>query len=131
MRPVIVGVSFFAVIGLLIAACGQDPATSTTGTTGTGGAPNCEAVIIVEGEDAGNTCDVCLHKKCCAEVAGCADKYCKDCVNLYSAGCEANAHVNALNNCIDLYCFDSSSCNPKPPHPATTGGSAASTSSGG
>lgn len=88
------------------------------------------------GEDAGNPCDVCLHKKCCAQVAACADKFCNECVNLYHDGCGADPHVKALNDCIDLYCFEKTSCNPGfPPFTSSSGaggsgGTSSSASSG-
>lgn len=141
MRPLQIGLAILATVGVVVAACSQDPgsaATSTSGTSGTGGAPNCDGIVIVDGEDAGNSCDVCLHKKCCAEVANCADTYCKDCVNFSSVECEKNPRVKALDNCIYLYCFDGTSCNPMfPPHTSSStggsgsGGSASSSASSG
>jgi hypothetical protein len=141
MRPLLIGFAFFAAVVVVVAACSQDPgsaATSTSGTSGTGGAPNCDGIVIVLGEDAGNSCDVCLHKKCCAEVANCADQECKVCVNGDASGCGNNPHVKELNDCIDLYCHDSTSCYPVIP-PLTssstggsgTGGSASSSASSG
>jgi hypothetical protein len=111
MRPLVIGLAIFSAACLLFVACSQDSTSAATGTSGTGGAPNCDGIVIVNGEDAGNTCDVCLHKECCAEVAACADKYCKDCVNFLSSGCSSNPHVNALNDCVGRRC--DSTCNPK------------------
>ncbi len=123
MRPLVIGLATFSVACLLLVACSQDSTSASTGTSGTGGAPNCDGIVIVNGDDAGNSCDVCLHKECCAEVAACADKYCKDCVNFLSPGCTDNSHVNALNECVGSRC--DSTCNPKwtPSSSSTTSGS--------
>jgi len=57
MRPLLVGLAIFSASGLLFAACSQDPTSAATG--GTGGAPNCEGVYIVYGdEDGGEPCDI-------------------------------------------------------------------------
>ena len=128
MRPALIGFALLGLFAVPFVACSQDPTSSATGS-GTGGAPNCDAIIIVNGVDAGNICEACLHRECCAEVANCADKYCKDCVNLYADGCETNARVNALNQCIGLHRSDSTSCTPELPHPTSSSGAGTTTSS--
>lgn len=128
MRPVLIGFAVLLGPAFIFAACGQDPSSAATGSSsGTGGVPNCDGIVIVNHEDAGNSCDVCLHKECCAEVAACPDKYCKDCVNFLSPGCNKNTQVNALNDCLVLHC--DSTCNPKLPPLTTSSGAGGGTSS--
>ena len=119
----------FALLTLLVSlfvACGQDPTSSATGS-GTGGAPSCEGIIIFEGVDAGNLCEICLHTKCCAEVARCTDSICKLCANLYLDGCENNANAREIVECLDSQCGDNTTCFPKPSHSTSSSSSGAGT----
>jgi hypothetical protein len=107
MRSFTIGFALLLGPGLAFFACSsQDPDSQTTSSSGAGGAPNCDDVVIVYGLDAGNTCDVCLHKECCALVASCTDKACLDCVNYGVGNCATNANANALNKCIFTVCHD-------------------------
>lgn len=129
MRPARIGFALLALLVCAFVGCGQEPTSSATGS-GTGGAPSCDAVIIIDGVDAGNSCEACLHKECCAEVAVCTDKYCKDCINLYSDGCETNARASALNRCLVYRCGDNTACFPKLPHPSSSTSGSGTTSGG-
>lgn len=105
MRPILVGFALFSLSGVLFAACGQDPGTAATGASGTGGAPNCEGVYIVDGDtDGGEPCDICLHENCYAELSNCRDKACIDCVNTLLPSCRQPPR--AVNDCSDLHCTD-------------------------
>ena len=105
------GFALLALLASIFVACGEDPTSSAT-ASGTGGAPNCDGIIILEGVDAGNLCEICLHTKCCAEVANCTDKYCKDCANLYADGCEKTGNARSINRCLNLQCGDNITCFP-------------------
>ncbi len=125
MRPVLMG---FAVLTLLVSifvACGD----GSTSSSGTGGAPNCDGNIIIEGADGGDPCESCLHTKCCAEVARCTDSVCKNCTNLYIDGCENNENAREMWGCLTAHCDDSTTCSPVHP-PFTTSSGAGTTSSG-
>ena len=101
MRLLFVGLAIFSAFGLIFAACKQDPTSAAS--SGTGGAPNCEGVYLVYGdEDGGDTCDICLHDNCCAEIADCRDKTCIDCVNYLVPECRRAPRV--VNNCLYKYC---------------------------
>jgi hypothetical protein len=90
------GVFFFV-------ACGQDPATAASGTSGTGGAPNCDGVYIVSFDmDGGEPCDICLHDNCCTELSNCRDKSCIDCVNTLLPSCPYPPR--AVNDCLVAHC---------------------------
>ncbi len=120
------GLSFGSV--LAFSACGQDPSSQTSGP---GGAPNCDDVTVVIGEDAGNACDVCLHEKCCVEIAACTNDNCLYCVNYHFLGCQYNVTVQTVTNCLIHNCHDI--CYPGLGASSGTGGSGggASSSSGG
>ena len=106
MRPLLIGLTLFSTFGLLFAACSQDPgsaaASATTSASGTGGAPNCDGVVIVIGEDAANPCDVCLHDYCCAELSECRDQDCIHCVNYLYEYC--GPKPRAVSDCLYAYC---------------------------
>jgi hypothetical protein len=59
MRPFLIGFALLASPGFLFAACSQEPVSAATGTSGTGGAPNCEGIyIVVDVPDGGDPCDI-------------------------------------------------------------------------
>lgn len=134
MRPLLSGLIVFSTSGLIFVACGQEPTSAATGTSGTGGAPNCEGVYLVYGdEDGGDPCDICLHAECCPELSNCRDEACISCANFPELGCGENA--KAARRCADERCL--STCAPATT-PTTSGGisgssggtSTSSTSSG-
>lgn len=127
MRPLTIGIALFLGPCLAFSACGQDPASQATSSSGTGGVPNCDDVTIVNGEDAGNNCDVCLHKHCCAEIAICTDAPCLDCVNYHFMGCELNSHAQTVTKCLLASCHDP--CYPGLSTSSGAGGSGGGTSS--
>src|SRR5690348_14339177 len=119
MRPLLVGLAIFSATGVLFAACSQGPGSSAAGTSSsaggaggveatgatgsTGGAPNCEGIYFVYDDyDGGEPCDICLHDKCCAEIADCRDKDCIKCVNHLLPSCGHAPRV--VNNCLYLHC---------------------------
>jgi len=109
MRPLVLGLAFFSTSSLIIAACSQDPgstsatASATSSTSGTGGAPNCEGINFVDfDKDASHPCDVCLHDYCCAEAAQCRDKDCIECVNNLLSNC--GPKPRAVDKCLYAYC---------------------------
>jgi len=103
MRPLVIGLTVFSSVCLLFVACSQDPTSAATGTSGTGGAPNCEGVYIVYGdEDGGDTCDICLHDNCCAELALCRDQSCIDCVNELLPSCREPSRM--VDDCLHRFC---------------------------
>jgi hypothetical protein len=123
MRSFKIGFALLLGPGLAFAACSQGPAVQMTSSSGggMGGAPNCDEVTVVYNEDAGNTCDVCLHKECCAQVASCADKACLDCVNYGVGDCATNVNASALDKCVAGICF--APCHPSGAHSSSgTGG---------
>ena len=102
MRPLLIGLTLFALSGFLFTACGQDTATTAT-TSGTGGAPNCEDIhFVLPPVDGGHPCDICIHDNCCAEAAQCRDAACIECVNYLQASCGPKPH--AVNDCLYKYC---------------------------
>jgi hypothetical protein len=105
MRPLTIGLVLLLVPGLAFSACSQDPGSQTAGSA-TGEAPNCDAVTVIYGFDAGNSCDVCLHEKCCAQVAACPDKACLDCVNYSYGECQTNIPSKELDKCLAVICHD-------------------------
>jgi hypothetical protein len=103
MRPLMIGLAIFSTSSFLFAACGHDTGSAATSTvasaSGTGGAPNCEGVYIIYGDkDGSEPCDVCLHDKCCPELADCRDQGCIDCVNLLLPSC--GPKPRALTDCL-------------------------------
>lgn len=104
MQPLLSGLIVFSASGLIFfAACGQELPSATTGTTGTGGAPDCEGVYLVYGDkDGGHPCDICLHAECCSELSNCRDKTCIDCANFPSLGCGEDARL--ARNCAYQRC---------------------------
>jgi hypothetical protein len=82
MRPRTIGLFLTAWIGFAFCACSNSPSTatsSTSGSTGTGGAPNCDGLWFVDGDDGGTTCDICMRENCCAELAACGTEHCLRC----------------------------------------------------
>jgi hypothetical protein len=119
MRTALVGFALLALPGLFFAACSQETSSAATSTSGTGGAPNCEGVYLVYGDkDGGEPCDICLHDKCCGEIALCRDKACIDCVNYPDPGCGLASRV--VEDCLYRYCQPT--CSPGWPPTATSGG---------
>ena len=116
MRTVLLGVAFLTGSGLCFVACNQDPvsaATSTSGTGGTGGAPNCDGVyLVLNDKDGGHPCDICVHEKCCAEMAACRDKACLLCAN-NSSGAGCTVQSQNVENCANQHCL--STCSPGTP----------------
>src|SRR5512132_887747 len=103
MRAMLLVLALFSASGFLNAACGHEPGTAVaSSTSGTGGAPTCDGVIIVEGEDAANVCDVCLHDNCCPELSECRDQGCIDCVNLLLPSC--GPAPRAVTDCLYKNC---------------------------
>ena len=127
MRRFVIGLALFGAPGLAFLACGQEPTGSTASTSGTGGAPNCEGVYLVIGEDGGNPCNICLHDKCCAEIAVCRDKTCIECANNSGIGPDCSQESKAAAHCADTLCL--STCSPGW-NPSTSSGSGDSASSG-
>lgn len=125
MRSLLIGFALFATPGLVFVACGQDPASAATSTSGTGGAPNCEGVyIVIDDKDGGDPCDICLHDNCCAELANCRDKACIDCANNLFPGC--GAAPKAVSDCLDLHCVKT--CGPSHPSAGSSGAGGSTTS---
>lgn len=114
MRQLTIGFALLLGPGLALFACSQDPASQTTGSSGSGGTPNCEDVTVVDGYDAGNRCDVCLRKECCAIVAACADKTCIDCVNFFVPSCKGNTRAQAVYDCVKGLCKEACYFGPPP-----------------
>jgi hypothetical protein len=103
MRPILLGLALFSVSSFIFAACEHEPGTAmTSSTSGTGGAPTCDGVIIVKGEDAANVCDVCLRENCCPELSECRDQGCIDCANLLLQSC--GPKPRAVVDCLYRYC---------------------------
>ncbi len=123
MQRLLIGFALVTGPGLFFVACGQDPVSAATGTSDTGGPPNCEGVFLVDGDkDGGHPCDICLHDKCCAEIAVCRDKACILCAN-NGTGPGCGPESKAADNCANSRCL--STCSPGWP-PSTS----ASTSGG-
>jgi len=123
MRPLLFGLALFSTSGFVVVACNHEPGSSTASSTagGTGGAPNCEGVYVVDdGKDGGNPCDICLHDYCCAELSECRDQGCLDCVNFLDLSC--GPKPRAVDKCLYKYCQPI--CSPGWPHTSTsaTGG---------
>jgi hypothetical protein len=111
MRPILICFTLMSASAALFAACGEGTGGTTSssgasgsgGTDGTGGATNCEGVYFVDFDtDGGHPCDICLHDKCCAEVAYCRDKDCIECVNYLQPSC--GARPRAVNDCLYKFC---------------------------
>ena len=101
MRPLLIVLAIFSAFGLIFAACSQDPTSAAS--SGTGGAPNCEGVYLVDGDKDGSApCDICLHENCCAEIANCRDKECIECVNYLQPSCREPAR--RVDDCLYKYC---------------------------
>jgi hypothetical protein len=121
MRPLLLGLALFSAFGFLFVACGHDPGSATASSTasGTGGAPNCEGVYMVDDDiDGGHPCDICLHDHCCAELSECRDQGCIDCVNFLVQSC--GPKPRAVNDCLYTYCQPI--CSPGWPPTATSTG---------
>jgi len=127
MRTVLIGFVFLVGPALVLVACSQDPVSAATGSSGTGGTPNCEGVYLVTSDkDGGHPCDICLHAECCAELSNCRDKSCIECANFPELGCGEDA--KAARRCALEHC--QSTCFPwtTPPTSGGTGGTGGSTS---
>jgi hypothetical protein len=109
--------AFAVTLGLTFGACksggeGAGGQTSSTTTTGTGGAPACS--------DNGDDCSVCVATKCCAPILACqADALCNDiCLaNGDDAACQVDQPFLDLIQCLDQDCAVCkakvpSACNP-------------------
>lgn len=122
MRPLLIGLTLSSASVLLIVACSPAPpssATATASASGTGGAPNCEGIYMVYDSDGGDPCDICLHEHCCAELSGCRDQGCIDCVNWLQNSC--GSKPRAVDSCLYTYCQPT--CSPGwPPTSSSTGG---------
>lgn len=105
MRPALNGLTLLTGLGVVVAACGQDPSSAATGSgssaSGTGGAPYC-ADVHLDSVDTTDIypCNICLHEKCCTEIAGCNDKACVSCANFYEVGC-SDLSVRARKCAVD------------------------------
>lgn len=124
MRLLTIGLCLVLGPVLAICACDPDPGSHTGGT---GGGLNCDDVTVVYGFDAGNSCDVCLHKECCAEIAACTDTPCLNCVNLYTQVCKYNQEATTVHSCLIHKCHDI--CYPTLSTSSGAGGSGGGTSS--
>lgn len=123
MRTLLFGLALFSTSGLIVVACSREPGSSTASSTasGTGGAPNCDGVYIVEDDKDGSaTCDICLHEHCCAELSDCRDQGCIDCVNYLVPSC--GPKPNAVNDCLYKYCQPTCSPGWPPTSTSVTGG---------
>ena len=123
MRPLLSWMILFSTSVLVVVACSHEPGSSTTSSTsgGTGGAPNCDGVYIVEDDKDGSaTCDICLHEYCCAELSECRDQGCIACVNFLASSC--GPKPRAVDKCLSTYCQPI--CSPGWPHTvaSATGG---------
>ena len=130
MRPFLIGLTFLTSVGFAFVACSEDPtgsSSSSSSASSTGGAPNCDGIYLVYGdEDGGDPCDICLHEKCCAEIADCNDEACKECANFHGPDCGTNSWV-AFNCAVDLC---KSTCAPGwPPSTVASSGVGGATSS--
>lgn len=126
MRAVLSRLAYLVVPSMVFAACSQDLGSTATGTSGTGGAPDCTNISI--GDDETKPCNSCLHKECCAETAACVTADCIQCINFYDAGCSPESR--AVKDCL-FRCYPS--CSPHWPPTTTgsgTGGTGSSTSGG-
>jgi hypothetical protein len=119
MQRILIVLALSSVLGITFVACGPETASSATSTTGAGGAPNCDGVHLDTSDKDGTApCNTCLHKNCCAEIAGCRDATCLDCANFPRAGC-SQVSITA-RKCADDLCL--STCAPGWP-PSTSSGS--------
>ena len=106
----------FRLIGFLVAlwgatvfaACSTPPSGSTsttTGTTGTGGAPQCEGLYFISYEDGGDPCNACVLEKCCAELAACSSEHCRICADVGGPDCgSTKSPWNILRTCAGTLC---------------------------
>lgn len=131
MRAVLIGFMGLMVLGIVFAACSQDPGSAATGTSGTGGGPDCKSVSI--GDDQTKPCNICIHGECCAQQAECLSYDCLGCLLNYHPDCDPK--VRALMECM-YHCVPS--CYPRWPSieasttgSSSTGGTGSSSSTGG
>ena len=129
MRSFLIGLAFLTSLGFTFVACSEEPtgSSSSSSASGTGGAPNCDGVYLVYGdEDGGDPCDICLHEECCAEIADCRDETCKSCVNFPESGCSIMSMI--AFNCAADRCGPT--CAPGwPPSTVASSGAGGATSS--
>ncbi len=123
MRPLLIGLALSSGVGLLFAACTQDPVSAATSTSGTGGAPSCEGVFIVINSDASDPCNICMKANCCPELAACRDDACILCANI-TGGPDCTLESILAEDCANRLCLSTCSPGVKPPT------SSSSTSSG-
>lgn len=121
MRAVLIGFMSLMVLGVVFAACSPDLGSAATGTSGTGGGPDCKSVSI--GQDQTKPCNLCIHGECCAQQAQCLDVDCLGCLIVYRPDCDPK--VRALMECM-YHCVPS--CYPGwPAIEASTTGSSSGT----
>ena len=96
MRAVLTGSMGLMVLGIVFAACSQDLGSAATGTSGTGGGPDCKSVSI--GDDQTKPCTICIHGECCAQQAECLSSECLWCLIDYHPDCDPK--VRALMECM-------------------------------
>ena len=120
MRPVQIGLAIFSAFGLLFAACSQDPGSAATGTSGTGGAPNCDGIYIDLGDiDGGAPCDICMRANCCAELTTCREHACLICAN-DSSGMGCTDQYKIAEDCANTRCLATCSPGVDPPTSSST-----------
>lgn len=132
MRHVLIGLALLVAPGVVIAACGQEPGTAATASgssaSGTGGTPYCGNVHLDSADPTDiDPCNICLHAKCCAEIAGCVDDACVACANAPMAGCSElslRASKCAAHRCL-------SACEPGLTTGSGAGGAMSSSASSG
>jgi hypothetical protein len=124
MRTALISFALLAAPGFLFAACSQAPDSAATSTSGAGGAPQCDKFL----NDPNDNCYVCIHQKCCPELAVC-DAHCVDCftvIGVYDKTCgyQSRAVLKCSGDLCHEECFGNGA--------ATTGtGGASSTSASG
>ncbi len=120
MRPLQIGLAVFSAVGLLFAACSQDPGSTATGTSGTGGVPNCDGIYIdLSDKDGGSDCDICMREKCCAELTTCRDHACLVCAN-DSGGTGCGSQYKIAEDCANTRCLATCSPGVQPPTSSST-----------
>jgi uncharacterized membrane protein YgcG len=96
MRAALIGFIGLMMLGIVFAACSPDLGSAATGTSGTGGAPDCKSVSI--GDDQTKPCNICIHGECCAQQAECLSYECLGCLLDYHPDCDPK--VLALMECM-------------------------------
>ncbi len=109
MQPRTIGLLLAFWGGVVFLACSTSP-TSSTSSAGTGGAPNCEGILLGADEDAGHPCNVCVTQNCCAELAACSTEHCRQCAVIGGDSCCGNSCGstkpiwNTLRTCASDFC---------------------------